>query len=429
MWRLLVPGLRVKRFLFLVAVGFMALGLALGALVDRMPMGGMYSLNTADIAGLGLFGALAVILGTLGLARSTREVLNSGQWTEQLYSRRHLARGPKIVALGGGTGMPVVLRGLKQYTSNLTAIVTVADDGGSSGRLRGELGILPPGDIRNCLVALADAEPLMQQLFQYRFATGELAGHSFGNLFLVAMEQAAGDFVTALKESSRVLAVRGSVLPATLEQVQLRAELADGRLLSGESEIGRASSPITRVWLEPDDATPLSEAIAAIQSADVIVLGPGSLFTSLIPNLLIRPICEAIRGCSALRIYASNVMTQPGETAGFSVLDHIRALERQVGPGLVDVVLANQEPVPEPLAERYRREGAHPVAIDQDPSGRMPLVVREDLLLVDGLVRHHPEKLARAILRQMIQLRPRWAEGHRLDGLWLENRLKERRLG
>lgn len=426
MWRMLYPGMRLKRYLAIVAVGFISVGAAIGnspllvAYARRHPS---HSLDGAlVIVGLALVG-----LGTAGLWRSLTEVLGSERWAGLLYSRRHLARGPKVVALGGGTGLPSVLRGLKQYTSNLTAIVTVADDGGSSGRLRGELGMLPPGDIRNCLVALADTEPLMEKLFQLRFQSGELAGHSFGNLFLAAMEQAAGDFVTALRESSRVLAVRGTVLPATLDHVTLKARLDDGTEIQGESAIGRSPRPIERVWMDPPDATPLAEAIFAIESADVVVLGPGSLYTSLMPNLLVEPIAEAIRRSRALRIFVANVMTQPGETAHFTVQDHLAAIERQVGRGIIDVVLVNSERVPPELAERYLREGAEPVRVGVSEALLGPLIIRDHLLSKEGLVRHDPDKLARAILRTLLRFRPKWAEGRMMDALWLESRLREKR--
>ena len=417
MWRMLLPGLKLKRYAALVAVGFMAIGMGLGRWIDHQPFG--------PVALLGGLGLAAVIVGAAKLWGSVTEVLGSDRWAGLLYSRRQLARGPKIVALGGGTGLPVVLRGLKQFTANLTAVVTVADDGGSSGRLRGALGMLPPGDIRNCLVALADTEPLMEDLFQLRFDQGELAGHSFGNLFLAAMEKTAGDFVTALRESSRVLAVRGTVLPATLDRVTLMARLEDGTEIAGESAIGHSRQRIQKIWMDPPDATPLAEAVSAIMHADMVVLGPGSLYTSVIPNLLVRPIADAIRATGALRVYVANVMTQPGETAHFSVRDHVRAIEEQVGPGLIDVVLVNNQPVSGDVLARYQREGAEPVLPTRWDGG--PQIIAEPLVDVGAVVRHDPDKLARALLRLLIRNRPGWASKHPFDSLWLEARLRERR--
>lgn len=420
MWRLLVPGIRLKRYLIVTAAGFVALGVAVGRWVSRDPLAPTTGLMMA------LIGILLVALGTWGLSRTVGELLGSDQWAGLLYSRRQLARGPKVVALGGGTGLPVVLRGLKHYTSNLTAVVTVADDGGSSGRLRGDLGMLPPGDIRNCMVALADTEPLMEQLFQHRFAQGELKGHSFGNLFLAAMEQTAGDFVTALRESSRVLAVRGTVLPATLERVTLWAQLDNGETIYGESNIGQSPARIEKIGMDPDNATPLAEAVSAIMQADMVVLGPGSLYTSVLPNLLVRPIQEAIRSTSAVRVYVANVMTQPGETSHYTVKDHMAAIERQVGRGLVDVVLVNNATIPPAVLERYQREGAEPVLPPESPV-QWPHVVTAPLVASDEVVRHNPDKLSEALLGILLRYRPKWAEGKILDGLWLEARIRERR--
>lgn len=421
MWRLLLPGFKLKRFMLLVAVGFMAIGGALGEAILSHRVHWRLDLPIF-LAGLAVVG-----LGTWGMGAVMADLLGSDQWAGQWYSRRQLARGPRVTALGGGTGLPVVLRGLKEYTSNLTAVVTVADDGGSSGRLRGDLGVLPPGDIRNCMVALADTEPLMEELFQHRFETGELKGHSFGNLFLAAMERTAGDFVTALRESSRVLAVRGTVLPATLDRVNLWAELATGVRIEGESNIGKSSDPIVRVGMEPSDATPLAETIQAIKDADMVVLGPGSLYTSIIPNLLVTPIGEALKNSRAVRVYVANLMTQPGETTHFSFEDHLDALERHVGSGLVDVVLVNNQMIDALALEKYRQEGAEPVFAPDGGSRPGLTVVSEPLIAVDGVIRHDPQKLALALLRLMVRFKPGWSHGHAIDGLWLDARLRQRR--
>ncbi len=309
-------------------------------------------------------------------------------------------RGPKVVVIGGGTGLGTILRGLKEITPHLTAIVTVADDGGSSGRLRKEFGILPPGDIRNCLVAMADIEPLMESLFQYRFAgSSNLSGHNFGNLFLAAMTDITGDFEVAIKESSKVLAVRGQVLPATLEHVVLNAELANGSVVAGESEIPKSRVPIKRVFLEPADCKPVTEAVTALKEADIIILGPGSLYTSVIPNLLVAEIAETIRSSNAVKVYVCNAMTQAGETDNYSASQHLKAIIDHAGEGLVDIALVNSEPINTDILERYTEEGAEPVEADTDAIaslGIAPLAVQ--VTTKNNLIRHDASKLARIIL-------------------------------
>ncbi len=335
------------------------------------------------------------------------------------------AHAPRVVAIGGGSGLSALLRGLKRLTPHLTAIVTVADDGGSSGRLRAELGVLPPGDIRNCLVALADDESLLSDLFSYRFKAGELAGHSFGNLFLAALTEVTGDFDRAIKESSKVLAIRGTVLPSTTSDVRLHALLSDGRHLVGESLIGRSPVSVERVWLEPEGAVALPLALERIAQADIVVLGPGSLFTSVVPNLLAGGMIEALAAADAPIVYVANVMTQPGETASFSGPDHLRALIGHLGEGVLDAVLVNSTAVPTGLLERYGEEGAEPLEWP-DPTGaaaarsgvvedvRYPPadveridgvpVIRRDLLHVTDHARHDPDILA-ACLASMARVR------------------------
>lgn len=325
------------------------------------------------------------------------ELCGGGVW-----SLRNLEVGPRIVAIGGGTGLSTLLRGLKEYTSNITAIVTVADDGGSSGRLRREMGVLPPGDIRNCLVALADAESLMQQLFQYRFGDDGppgLAGHNFGNLFIATMSEVTGDFELAIKESSRVLAVRGQVLPSTLSQVVLVAELEDGSSVKGESMISKCFRRIRRIRLEPEDVEPLPEALDAIRAADMIVLGPGSLYTSVLPNIMVKGIRDAIKEVAALKVYVSNVMTQPGETDHFTARDHVSAICEHIGPGVLDYAVVNVGIIPLHLLEKYRLEGAEPVLPDVDAISSMGIrVIEGDFVCQNHVVRHDPLKLAEVIV-------------------------------
>ncbi len=305
----------------------------------------------------------------------------------------------RVAAIGGGTGLPVVLRALKGRVGAITAIVTVTDDGGSSGRLRGELGILPPGDIRNCLVALADVEPLMERLFQHRFRQGSLAGHAFGNLFIGALTEMLGDFQAAVEAASRVLRVHGRVLPSTLANVQLGAVLADGRMVRGETAVVACRGRIRRVFLEPAECEPVPAVLDALGAADMIVLGPGSLYSSVIPNLLVRGVADAIRRAAATRVYVVNIMTQPGETDEYAASDHLRAIEDHVGPGLVDWVLVNTGGIDADLLARYRAQGAEMVEADPWALEKMGVAVwTGDLVGRDQLVRHDPDKLAHALL-------------------------------
>lgn len=312
---------------------------------------------------------------------------------------RELVNGPRIVVIGGGTGLGTILRGLKRLTADLTAIVTVADDGGSSGRLRKEFGILPPGDIRNCLIAMADLEPLMEQLMQYRFNGGTwLSGHNFGNLFLTAMTEITGDFDRAIEASSQVLAVRGRVFPATLENVNIYAELDDGSIVNGESTIGHSYRPIRRVFLDPPDAGALPKAVKAIHRADIVLLGPGSLYTSLIPPLLVKEITQALRETKAPKVYVCNVMTEPGETTGYPASRHLQAIIEHTGGNLINYVIINNQEVPEKARELYAREGAAPVAVDKEEVSRLGSVpIEAPLLQANGLVRHDTDRLARLL--------------------------------
>ena len=378
----LTPGIGVKRWLGVLIAGAVVLGLGAAQLtlefsrnnpnapwIGLVTLGGLPLLLRAGLAGV--LGIGMIILALIRINRSilAPHALRGSDVINAMVEHRHRQRGPKVVAIGGGTGLPVLLRGLKEYTSNLTAIVTVADDGGSSGRLRRDMGVLPPGDFRNNIAALASDEGLMTQLFQYRFGEGGLEGHSFGNLLITALSGVTGSFEQALIESSRVLAIRGQVLPSTLSDVTLVADLRETetqsvRRVAGESMIPRSEGTIERVFLQPDDAPAYPGAVQAILSADVVVLGPGSLFTSILPNLLVRGIAEAVRRSPALKLYVCNVATQRGETEGFSVADHVRAIEQHVGRGLFDIVLVNDLFLPrEPDAnfDYVRLEGGNGV--------------------------------------------------------------------
>ena len=315
--------------------------------------------------------------------------------------RKH---GPRIAVIGGGHGLSNMLRGLKDYTENLAAIVTVADDGGGSGALRQDLGMPPPGDIRNCLAALANTEPLMKQMMDYRFQEGSLAGQSFGNLFLAALNGISPSFDTAVRRMSEVLAITGRVLPVTTADVQLEAEFENGASVVGESKIFHCKKKedcrITKVRLLPERPKALPEALSAIHEADMIVLGPGSLYTSIIPNLLVDGIVDAIRESTALKIYVCNVMTQEGETEGYTAADHIAAIFQHSEPGLFSLCLANSSPIPADAAARYAGEGAEPLRCDTERCATLGVeVVRRPIAIVrDGYVRHQPDDLARELI-------------------------------
>ena len=323
----------------------------------------------------------------------------------------------RIVALGGGTGLSVVLRGLKQHVSqspkdrarcpisDLAAVVAVSDDGGSSGRLRREYRVLPPGDIRNCMVALSTDEHLLGDLFQYRFPIGRgLAGHSFGNLFLTALTNVTGDFSRAVQVSSQVLAIRGRIFPATEQNVTLKAELEDGSIVKGESKISRSRKRIVRVSLSPRRVRPAPEALDALRNADLILFGPGSLYTSIIPNLLVQEVVDVIAHSSATRVYIANLMTQPGETSHYSVADHVRAIYEHAGRAVFDYVVVNRTPIAPGLVRRYGVEGAEPVDPSVTELNRMGLqTIAANILQQDRVVRHDQAALAKLLLRHFVR--------------------------
>lgn len=333
-------------------------------------------------------------------------LLAFGWWRDEQITRTQLLlekRKPRVVVVGGGTGLSTLLRGLKEFDIDITAIVTVADDGGSSGRLRSDFDIPPPGDIRACLVALSDTEPFMEKLWQYRFKGGEgLAGHSFGNLFIAAMTDLAGDFETAIKESSRVLAVSGRVLPAVREAVILRAFFADGTFVEGESQIPLANKKIERVEVHPNHLDPLPEALEAIAEADAIVIGPGSLYTSILPNLLVSGLTDAIEQASAKKIYVCNVMTQAGETDHYSASEHVKAIYDHVGKELFDYILVNSAPIPPAVVEQYREKQAAPVVADLWNLQNMGLnVIARNFLHYSIYARHDARRISEQILALM----------------------------
>ena len=394
----LYPGMSVKRWILLTVFGIIMISMGFVMVILEQT-----SKNRTFAAFIIILGILSVITGIKRIIRSLITIFlpkREGELVDKVYQRRILEKGPRIVVIGGGTGLSMLLHGLKEYTDNITAIVTVADDGGSSGRLRQDFGVLPPGDIRNCLVALADAEPLMGKLFQFRFGEGtELSGHSFGNLFITAMSKVTGDFDAAIKESSKVLAIRGRVLPSTLEKVILAAEHMDGTETIGESKIPQAASPIRRIHLRPADCKPTDEAVEAIRKADAIVLGPGSLYTSIMPNLLIGKNYMEIASSKAIKIYVCNVMTQKGETDGYKASDHLNAIIEHTTPRIIEYCIVNTAKIPAELLEKYRLEGSRPVIADTENLKKMKTkAVEAHIIDTKDYVRHDSSKLAKIII-------------------------------
>ncbi len=416
----LSPGLFVKRWLLISATGLLLSVLGLAIWVKLTPVDRLLELISQLLETITthvpsyISGPVALLLGLFlllwGQSRTVGSITDAfpdgdQQLVDRLLTHRRLHRGPKIVAIGGGTGLSTLLRGLKQYSANITAIVTVADDGGSSGRLREEIGVLPPGDIRNCMAALADEEKLLTELFQYRFQAGEgLSGHSFGNLFLTAMTAITGrDFEKAIAASSKVLAIRGKVLPATLSDVRLWARLDDGRFVEGESHITEAGGKITQIGCFPADPPGLPAALQAIREADYIIMGPGSLYTSVIPNLLVPEIRDALAKVKVPRIYVCNIMTQPGETDDYSVSDHIKAINRVCGQRMFDAVLVQRTSPSTTVIKHYAKEQSHPVLLDKEEVTKLGCrIILANIMDEDDMmakVSHHPQRLARILLR------------------------------
>ncbi len=413
------PGMHIKRWLALTIIGvaMMTFGLSYivreayltgftlpdfmyyvtGQFIPRYIRGAAFMMTALGLIVFSIWKLNSSLISVLVPNRTRTESL-----VNTIYTQRFLRRGPKIVTIGGGTGLATLLRGLKEYTGNLTAIVTVADDGGSSGVLRRELGVLPPGDVRNCIAALADAEPLVTSLFQYRFSDGSgLAGHSFGNLFIVAMSGVVGSFEDAIRQTSRVLAVRGQIIPSTLANVTLCARTEDMRTVEGESMIAPSmtngdgpSDRISEVYLLPENAPAHPEAVRAILEADLIILGPGSLYTSVLPNLLVEGIRRSVIASSGRKAYICNVATQHGETDGFDVDAHLSTLEEKLGKNVISSVLVNDnlsDNIPKALH-------SHPVRLDGELNNRIRLVTA-DVISEENRYHHDSTKLAQAIMR------------------------------
>lgn len=411
-----LPGLNLKRWFSVQILGILFALVGLCVIFDFKPIYHLISFAMRILDAnwtLGrLIGAVLIIVGAYAFIKgwkiSNDTVLSAtddntrANFLNNLVAKRKLNNGPKIVAIGGGTGLSTMLKGIKKITNNITAVVTVGDDGGSSGRLREEMGVLPPGDIRNCIAALADDDDLVTKLFQYRFKknVSELGGHSFGNLFITAMCEITGDMYKAVIESSKVLAIRGRVLPSTLDDMKLVAEMEDGTVIKGESVIPESGKKIKRLFTDPEHCLPLDDVLTAIREAELIIMGPGSLYTSVLPNLLIKEIAEEIEKSNAKKLYICNVMTQPGETDGFTVSDHVKTILRHVdNRKIIDTVLVNNY-FPEEALEKYRAENSYPVLADYDELIKLGVNVFEYRLTDNdssGYVRHNPSRLMRAV--------------------------------
>lgn len=434
----LKPGIKVKRWIIFGILGVLLIAFGFTELVNRR----LYDLYyKVFYTFLNLSGIFVIYISVTEVMKSIIVLINTGYVKMSLdskkiesliYEKRLLVKGPKIVVIGGGTGLSTMLRGLKYYTSNITAIVTVGDNGGGSGALREDLGMLPPGDIRNCLLALADTEPIMEDLLQYRFKDGRLKNQSFGNLFLAAMAGISENFEEAVQKMSSVLAVTGKVIPVTLDDMQLMAELENGNKVYGESEIPeeavKQKSKIKKLFIIPEDAEPLDEAVEAIREADAIVMGPGSLYTSVISNLLVKKIRSAVRKSKAYKIYISNIMTQPGETGGFTVSDHLREIKKYGGKEIVDCVIANKEEISEDLKEKYIKENSIQVKADKKKIHDMNVeLVLGDLVRVDnGFVKHDTDKLAGLIINTIMEKKLLYERKKIIEYMYLSQRIKER---
>ncbi|SHK61402.1 conserved hypothetical protein, cofD-related [Clostridium cavendishii DSM 21758] len=434
----LKPGIRVKRYLVFGIFGILLIAFGLNELVTHRVYDPLYKIFFIF---LNITGAFVIYVSTTEAMKSIIALVNSGYIKVSLdnrkienliYEKRLLVKGPKIVVIGGGTGLSTMLRGLKYYTSNITAIVTVADDGGGSGDLREDLGILPPGDIRNCILALADTEPLMEELLQYRFKDGRLKNQSFGNLFLAAMDGISENFEDAVQKMGSVLAVTGKVLPVTLENMKLSAELENGNVVEGESNIPeeavKQKSRIKKLSITPENAKPLKDALLAISEADAIVLGPGSLYTSIIPNLLVKEIASTVRKSNALKIYISNIMTQPGESDNFKVSDHIKTIQKYGGKDIVECVVANVDNISDRVKGKYLQDGSELVEIDKDKLDKMGIdLVKANLIKINkDYIRHDSDNLAEVIIETIMEKKLLYDRKKIIEYMYLSQRIKSR---
>ncbi|AOR24661.1 gluconeogenesis factor YvcK family protein [Clostridium taeniosporum] len=435
---LIKPGIKVKRWLFFGIFGILLIAFGFTELVTHRVYDLYYKIFYIFLNITGIF---VLYISVTESMKSIIALVNRGYIKVSFDSKkiesfieekRLLIKGPKIVVIGGGTGLSTMLRGLKYYTSNITAIVTVADDGGGSGDLREDLGMLPPGDIRNCILALADTEPIMENLLQYRFKEGKLKNQSFGNLFLAAMDGISDNFEEAVQKMSSVLAVTGKVVPVTLDNMELEATLKNGNVVRGESQIPeeaiKQNSKIKDFRIIPEDAKPLKEAIEAIREADAIVMGPGSLYTSIIPNLLVKDIAKEVKKSEALKFYISNIMTQPGETTKFKVSDHLEVLQKYGGKDIVNYVIANIGKVENELEEKYQLEGAELVKLDKEVVNNLGIkIIGDNLVKVNkGFIKHDADKLAQVLVDTIMEKKLLYDKKKIIEYMYLSQRIKKR---
>ena len=432
------PGIKVKRWLFLGFVGVVILVFGVVEIISNKGYDNTIKLLYLFLSIIGIlilyiaFSEFTKSLISLINTEKVKITINNKNIEELVDEERVHVGGPKVVVIGGGTGLSTMLRGLKLYTRNITAIVTVGDDGGGSGKLRADLGMLPPGDIRNCILALADTEPIMEDLLQYRFNEGSLKGQSFGNLFLAAMAGISENFEDAVQKMSSVLAVTGKVLPVTLDDMKLIAELENGNIVEGESiipdEVVNQKTKIKKLKINPEKARPLIDALFAIKDADAIVMGPGSLYTSIIPNLLVEDIVDAIEKSDAIKIYISNVMTQPGETDNFSVSDHIKTLMKYNGKNSIDYVIANNGTIPEEIKERYLKKGSKLVDLDYDNIKDLNVeVIETDLIkIAKGYVKHDSDHLAQILMTTILDKKLLYDKDKIIEYMYLSKKIGDR---
>ena len=432
------PGIKVKRWLFLGFVGVVILVFGVVEIISNKGYDNTIKLLYLFLSIIGIlilyiaFSEFTKSLISLINTEKVKITINNKNIEELVDEERVHVGGPKVVVIGGGTGLSTMLRGLKLYTNNITAIVTVGDDGGGSGKLRADLGMLPPGDIRNCILALADTEPIMEDLLQYRFNEGSLKGQSFGNLFLAAMAGISENFEDAVQKMSSVLAVTGKVLPVTLDDMKLIAELENGNIVEGESiipdEVVNQKTKIKKLKINPEKARPLIDALFAIKDADAIIMGPGSLYTSIIPNLLVEDIVDAIEKSDAIKIYISNVMTQPGETDNFSVSDHIKTLMKYNGKNSIDYVIANNGTIPEEIKERYLKKGSKLVDLDYDNIKDLNVeVIETDLIkIAKGYVKHDSDHLAQILMTTILDKKLLYDKDKIIEYMYLSKKIGDR---